>query len=422
MTRQVLLLTYTFPPDNMAAAARPGQLYHFLPEYEYQPSVVASSFGGCANQACYVHRVPAGLESSSLQFGSRVAEWFTRFLAPYDDRWSWLPYACEAGSRLITAGPVDAIYSTSPFLVSHVAALWLRSKFHLPWIADFQDPVRDNPFRTRRWFYPYDALIERFIFANADRLLANTDTVGSAWGGRYPQYAPKISILWNSFDPREEIEHTSPSPRGYRVLAHVGALYGERHPEKLLRSLDRLKLNASDLRVKCIGPIDAEVFARCRSLFERARDRALLEFNNELISRAQALREIGKSDYLLLLDLNERNASFQLPSKLLDYVRFGKPILAYTPSDSPTERILAGSGVPHVTIDPEDSDNLADQKLAEFLRLPSQPIQPSAWFKETFNARAQAHVVANLLDGLLGSTEIVGGLESGDHAEMKSHL
>lgn len=399
--RQLLLLTYTFPPDNTAAATRPGQLYDFLPGHGYQPLVVASSFEGSRSKDQLVQRVPAGDESTRTKLASRFARWFMRYFGPYDDKLPWAPNAVSASARFIRSRPVEAIYSTSPFLASHFAALWLKAKFGLPWIADFQDPVRDNPFRTRRWFYPYDAFVEYCIFRYADRLIANTDTVAAAWSERYPQFASKISILWNSFDPRQKLTPSSPSLRAHRVLAHIGTLYGERHPGQVLSALERLGVRSSDVRVKLVGPIEARILDRHGPLFDRMRQSGVLEFDNRLVEREEALSETAEADFLLLLDLNAKNASFQLPSKLLDYVRFGKPILAYTPANSPAERILARSGVAYVAIDPSAPDAFGDQKVREFLRLRSESRPVSSWFEETFSAESQARTVTALLDGLL---------------------
>src|SRR5438552_4769834 len=52
--RDLLLLSYTFPPDNMAAAVRPGQLREYLPAFGYRPHVVASSFEGATNADPFV--------------------------------------------------------------------------------------------------------------------------------------------------------------------------------------------------------------------------------------------------------------------------------------------------------------------------------------------------------------------------------
>ena len=399
--RELLLLTYTFPPDNMAAAARPAHLCDYLPEHNYQPIVVASSNEGARGVTDLVYRVPLGNEPLDIRALSSLARWFMRYCAPYHDRLPWAPHAAYAGARLIQSRQLTAIYSTSPFLSSHFAALWLKMTFGLPWIADFQDPVRDNPMRDRNWVYPYDSLIEHAIFRRADRLIANTDTVAAAWRKRYPQWAAKMSVLWNSFDPRDSVGASACPSRVHRVLAHVGGLYGQRHPGLVLSSLERLGVSSSNLRVKLVGPIESTILVRQRAIFERMRQSGVLEYENRTVPREEARRETAEADYLLLLDLNDSNASLQVPSKLLEYIRFGKPILAYTPTGSPVERILERSGIAYVAVDPAQAEFLGDQKVREFLSFSTAPRSPSPWFEETLSAETEARTVADLLNGLL---------------------
>ena len=399
--RQLLLLTYTFPPDNMAAAARPGHLFEYLPERGYQPIVIASSNEGSLGVENLVYRVPTEREPAGIKQLSKFTKWLMRYGAPYHDRLAWAPHATYAGTRLIRSEKISAVYSTSPFLASHLSALWLKKRFGLPWIADFQDPIRDNPMRNRKWIYPYDALIEEIILRRADRVIANTDTVAAAWRQRYPQWAAKISVLWNSFDPRDNIDISRPPVRRYKVLAHVGSLYGQRAPTLVLSSLQRLGISASKLRVKLVGPIDSDVLNRDRALFEQMRQNGLLEYEGRLVPREEAKREMGEADYLLVLDLNDSNASFQVPSKLVEYIRIGKPILAYTASGSPVERILEQSRTAYVAVDPAKPEFVRDKKVLEFLSFSTATRVPSPWFEETFSALTEAATVADLLDNLL---------------------
>jgi hypothetical protein len=401
--RNFLLLSYTFPPDNTAAAARPGQIYRYLPQLGYQPIVIASSIEGSRSAEAFVRRVPRSSEAAIVRFASRAARGFMRFFAPYDDRLSWVPYALSSARQEIESGEIAAIVSTSPFLASHFSAFWLKLRFGIPWIADFQDPVCDNPFRTRHWFYPYDKFIEWCFFRHADKLIANTDTVAAAWQARYPEFSSKISVLWNSFDQAEPLVDSPAPERSYRLLAHVGSLYGERHPVLLLCALDQLGIGPDTLRLKLVGPIEPQLLDRYGDLFDRMVKKGILEYGNRLVDRPDALRETSEADGLLLLDLNETNASFQLPSKLLDYVRYGKPILAYTPKNSPTERILAGAAIPFLAIDPTDSEEIQKQKIESFLRLPIERISASPWFNETFAAESLAKAIAKHLDDVLAA-------------------
>ena len=90
----------------------------------------------------------------------------------------------------------------------------------------------------------------------------------------------------------------------------------------------------------------------------------------------------------------------QVPSKLFDYIRLGRPILALTTRNSPVERILSESGVPHRCLYPDLSDAEYDRRVLEFLRLPNTPVRASETFMTRFDARHQAENLASLIAGL----------------------
>lgn len=398
--RHLVVLSSAFPPDNLPGAVRPRQIYDYFPKHGFQPVVFASSKDNAMSGHAFVHRVPTGNERLGVRHVGSFARWFTKNCAPYDDRLDWAPYAASAAAQFIRNNSVDAIFSTSPFLATHVAGLWLKSRFKLPWLADFRDPIRDNPFRLRRWIYPYDTILERTIFRNADWLLANTDTVAAAWEKRYPRWADKISVLWSSFDPREEIGPGLVVDRPYRLMVHVGSLYGGRHPGSILAAMDRIGIERSFLRLKLIGTIEAKLLGSHERLFSELAQRGVLEFENRQVPRREALNETGTADFLLLLDLNEKNASFQVPSKLLEYIRAGKPILAYTPKDSPVESILAQSGIPYLALDAATVTPADDQRILAFLGQPKQVYAPSRWFDENLSANTQMRILAELVQKL----------------------
>jgi hypothetical protein len=350
---------------------RPGQLFQYLPNFGYRPWVVCASLSGPVADP-FVERVPGERVPAAVRFGSRLAKKFERIAVPYNDRFPWLPHAIAAGSRVIESEKIEALYSTSPFIAGQLAALWLHRKYRLPWIADFQDPVIDNPHRQRRWPYPYDSLLERAVFSNASHLIANTDTVAAAWASRYPQWAGKISVLWNSYDPAEEIPRPTPADRSYRVLAHVGSLYGDRKPHQLLavvrRLVDEGSLDSSSLRIKLVGAIQ---FPQEEILRHGLVEKGILEYRAARVPRCEALQATVDADYLWVID--QPGATFQVPSKILDYVRAGKPVLAFTLPESPLERILRRSGIAHVAISPQASERETLEKVKEFLRLPALP-------------------------------------------------
>jgi hypothetical protein len=243
--------------------------------------------------------------------------------------------------------------------------------------------------------------LERTIFANASFLMANTDTVAASWATRYPQWVRKIGVLWNSYDPLEQIPRPTQTERSYRLLSHIGSLYGDRTPYQLLGALSRLvrdgSLDPSTLRVKLVGNI---WFSQEEISHFGLQENGMLECQAVRVPRIEALRMTADSDYLLVID--QPTATFQVPSKILDYIRIGKPILAFTLPDSPLERILRQSGIAHVAISPQLAEAETCAKVMDFLSLPPEPRIPTPWFEENFNCVHQAHTIARRFDELRG--------------------
>ncbi|MEO6809981.1 MAG: glycosyltransferase, partial [Isosphaeraceae bacterium] len=306
--------------------------------------------------------------------------------------------------------PVAAVLSTSPPVGSHLVALELKRRHGLPWVADFRDPLRGNPFRTRRWFFPYDGPLERLFFRQADALIANTDTMANLWRRHHRKIDGKVSVIWNGFDPEDQFDPTPPDSGSRRVLAHVGALYGRRHPGRLLASLVRLilagELAADRVGVKLVGPIDGDCLEVNREAVDSLRSWGCLDYDGKQVSRDDARRAGLSADYLLLLDLNEQEVDLQVPAKIFEYVRIGRPILAFTRRGSPVERILKGSGVPYRAIHHDADDATVDDAVRGIFNLPASSTRPSPWFEEQFDGRNQTRALAGILDRVRGGSPI----------------
>jgi glycosyltransferase involved in cell wall biosynthesis len=286
--------------------------------------------------------------------------------------------------------------------------MWLKRRYGLKWIADFRDPILGNPGRPRRWGRPYDKRVEHAIVRNADVVLTVTDQICQQYQQRYPQWADKVHLLWNGFDPDDVRPAAAGPARPYRTLSHVGVLYAPRRPHALLASLRRLIerncLVPGCVQIRFIGPIqdpptfldDPDVRALCAV--------GAADIQPDLIPREAALGEIAASDYLLLLDIDDLFASggYAVPAKLYDYAVTGRPILAITNRQSPVDRLLAASGLRYTCLYPADSAVEVDEKLLAFFNAPVTPAGPNAWFRDQFDGSRQLAAVGALLDRLTG--------------------
>jgi len=338
-----------------------------------------------------------------MRCADRTAAVIQRII-PYNDQLPWAPHALSAAQRILRETHVRAIYSTGPPVVSHMVAMLLKLRTGLPWVADFQDPLYGNPFRNRKLGRYYDRALEFSLFANADALIANTDTVAGLLRKRYPRWFRKMHVLMNGFDPEDRVIPYPLPQRKHAVIGHIGAVYGGRRPDIFLSSVERLirsgSLSPDAIRVRFVGDFENETMGIGRQPFSTPDAQGCIEYDNRRLPMPEAWQEMGKVDYLLLLDINDRNLDLQVPAKVFDYLRIGRPILAYTPKGSPLARLLIKTGMPHQTVYPDDPEPVRDEKLIALLRLSSDPVQPSPWFLEQFDASRQTRTLVEILERL----------------------
>jgi hypothetical protein len=398
----VLFLAFYYPPENASGAARPFRFARYLSERGIDVDVISAARPELnLASAQGLERVPGPGTSVAARAGAAAGAAVQRFLLPYNEQLPWVAPAVDAALRILRRRSVSAVLSTSPPLATHIAAYALKHFTGLRWVADFRDPLRENPFRNRRWPFSYDAWAERRIVACADAVVANNNAMAGVWRERYPRWRDKIAVVWNGFDPEEEVAAGAPPPRPYRLISHIGTLYGGRHPAALLSSLERLfdsgRLDPASVRVRLTGIIEPAILECFGSLFNRLRDRGSLFWDGHMVPKEEARQAAAGSDYLLLLDLNERDAGLQVPAKLFEYIRIGRPILAFTSAGSPAQWILERSGIPHRIVVTSATDQETDRLVLEFLSLPAVAAAPSDWFNREFDGRTQTAAIARLL-------------------------
>jgi hypothetical protein len=143
----------------------------------------------------------------------------------------------------------------------------------------------------------------------------------------------------------------------------------------------------------------------------------MVRVHNRQVPRRDALEHAARANSLLVLDITEpHDARLQLPSKLFDCIRIGRPILAFTAVDSPTESVLSNSGIPHRIIHNRRPIAEVKEGLLEFLRTPHIEGRPSRSILDNFDARAIVRAAAERLGGIdararrhPGETEVTVG-------------
>lgn len=406
----VLLLAFYFTPGTETGAARPSRFYRYLSRFGFEPHVITASRQHPERPLPDVTHVPGYVEPDRRSLLGWVEIVLRRFVFPHDNGVVWIVLTAWRALRSWPTRGYTALVSSAPPITVHLAALLLRRIKGIRWVADFRDPYLANPFRpTQTWLTRrVDRWIERSVFRYADALIANTETVSVLWKRNYPQYSAKMHVLPNGFDPEEPVELApSLASRPYRVLAHVGTMYTVRHPGLVLAALERLadagRIDQSAVRVRLVGLVVLDSLTVDRQLWDRMRDAGCLEYDGKNVPKAEANAAAAGADYLLLLDPQQPGANLQVPAKLYDYLRIGRPILAVTSRESPLEAILARAGVPYACLYIDDTEEEIDAKLSRFLTLPSDAVRASDWFWEEFDGSRQTGRLAAIIRDVLDS-------------------
>jgi hypothetical protein len=328
-----------------------------------------------------------------------------RFVAPNDDGTAWFPYAAAAARRWIEQDGASVVLSTSPAVNTHLAAMRLKRRYGIKWIADFRDPILGSPFRTGS--HRFDAFVEPRIVRQSDLLIANTDALEAILRERYPGHQAKMHLLWNGFDPEETITARPIPPRDHQVLTHTGDIYGQRHPGQLVLAMARLlgrgALDPGKLKIRLVGRFLPDWLPEQARTLRAMIEAGHIECSGEAVPRADALEALATSDGLLLLDVSGPNAGQQVPSKIFEFLQIGRPVLTFTTRDSPVDRIIERSGIPGARIYETDRPDTVDEKMVRFLELPAEPSRAADWFWEQFDGLKQARQLATWIDELTNS-------------------
>ncbi|RTL78630.1 MAG: glycosyltransferase [Hyphomicrobiales bacterium] len=254
----------------------------------------------------------------------------------------WLPWLARHVLRRLPAMP-DVIYSRAAPFSASLLARRLKALTGLPWLMHLSDPWSDSPYRQ---FSPRKSVKDRAqeaaCFAEADMITLTTIGQADHYRARYPTRSGSIFVTPNMMPAVHPIRMSAHAP-GLLRLVYTGALYGERNPETLLTALrifrEAAPEEANRIRVDFYGNASSEMVERIR--------KAPGCFVHGPVSFAEVSQIQAEADLLVTIEPSGEAPLLLhfMPSKNLDYIAIGKPILAITPKGSETDRLCrAGYG------------------------------------------------------------------------------
>lgn len=418
--RSVLLIAFHFPPiQGSSGWQRTLRFAQYLPRCGWRPIVLTidprayeaqqAGPGGLVPPEVEVHRA-FGLDTA--RHLSLFGRYPGRLAVP--DRWAtWRPFAVRRALRLVREANVRAVWSTFPIATAHAIGHAVAQRSKLPWIAEFRDPMWQGDYPPEPAMNAAWKSLERKVFGRASAVVVTTPGAVRTYAERFPTFdARRLVLIENGYDEetfrsaeraRADAGTVGGRPEGRPVrLLHSGIVYrSERDPSQLFAAVAELKrsgrLGRDDLRI---------VFRACGDEPGYRRDLEALGIEDIVqleppLGYREALEEMLTADGLLILQASNCNA--QVPAKLYEYLRAGRPILALTDPRGDTaaalHRAQAGTVVP------------LDSKAAIVEALPSFVAELRAGHGRTaprevvqrYSRESQAREFARLLDEVTGA-------------------
>jgi glycosyltransferase involved in cell wall biosynthesis len=249
----------------------------------------------------------------------------------------------------------------------------------LGWLVDLGDPfspLPSVPVNNALLYGWLNRWVERSVLQHSSAVAVTTQRTADLYLAAFPRCRDKLRVIppLLSAPPAARAEPFF-SQTGARRLVFVGSLYRRiRDPRLVLATLDQLLRTplGTNLELHFVGKVD-----ECRSDFA-AYDHLLGRkvILHGPVERSVALQAMREADVLVSIG----NATdCQLPSKLVEYVGSGKPIVNFASSlhDSSAEflrdypaRLCVGQRV-------ADAHSPDFRKLLDFLAVAWTPIEPS---------------------------------------------
>ena len=414
--RRVLCVAYHFPPlAGSSGIQRTLRFVQHLPGFGWQPLVLTTQERAYDQiSPDQLQDIPAGTvvrrafaldTARHLSVGGRYLAAMAR-----PDRWvSWRFDGVRQGLKMVREFAPQAIWSTYPFATAHLIGGELARRTGLPWVADFRDPMAQEGYPSDAVTHAQFRQIEADVVRRAAISVFTTPSAAEEYRRRYPESAHKIAVLENGYDEESfthaaELAKEGPLTPGCITLLHSGIVYpSERDPAQLIQALrllhDAGQVMPGRLKLRFRAAVAEDLL---RQLVPQHGVEAYVELLPAVPYRT-ALAEMLRADALLILQA--ANCNQQIPAKLYEYLRCGRPILALTDVAGDTARTLNLAGVR--TLAPLDNAAAIAELLGRFIQhgaaLAGTTATPAA--VQSASRAGRTRVLAATLDALVGARQ-----------------
>lgn len=366
--KNVLFITYFWPPSGKASLHWPLFVIKHLPKYGWQPFVLTAdedSFSHkdesllkeidkglvvvktAANEPFNLYRKFLGKRSDSPLIASetismentdwkhRLAIWIRMNLFVPDARIGWNFSAVKGAEKILKEHKIDAVISIGPPHSSHLIGTKVSRKYHIPHIPVLIDPWVDivyyKNFKRNPVTLAIDRYLEKRTFRRARQIVFVTKSSMEEYIKTYPFIRTKSSVLYWGYNEESFLKKERTRTSDEEIVLHAGNIFDYQNPSGLWKNMKQAIDAGRKLRLRFIGTVSPEIKSSISA-------HGLLPYTDfrGFLPYPDVISEMVNADFLLVCATEKRH----VPGKLFEYLRTGNRIIAFGDDNEEVRNIL----------------------------------------------------------------------------------
>ena len=403
-TKKVLIVSFHYLPEVMAASYRMHAWAKYLPRYGWEPIIltktrdkidaqyltiesnkVSKEFDKAAG--CIVYRMAYRQKCKGLwDLRSRytnlsspsMVDVFVRkflnfvignfFMFP-DERYDWFPDAVQAGQAIMKNHDIHAILATGAPWTVFLVARKLGRAAGIPWIADYRDPwSQPTTIGIQKQYIIRELanrILEKKLMQTASALIQISELLTKDLGKTLRR---NVYLIPNGYDPENFSNGYKLCPsRKKFTISFIGTLHNNTNTDIFMegfnRFVERTNITPEKCQVFFIGELNG--YRRVKETYTGfSKIKNYFKFEPS-VSQEKATKRMHLSHILLSFPLDMRGCC---PAKTYEYMASGRPILVSPGGHYRDEiaKVLAETDGGVILSTPEKVAAWLSEKFSEF--------------------------------------------------------
>ncbi len=369
--KKVLFVTYFWPPSGKATVHWPLHIIKYLPEYGWQPLVLTAEEDAFSHTdesllkeidnnvkvvrtkswdpfSFYLKFIGKSkndkmtasetISTTNKSISHRISIWIRMNLFIPDARAGWYFPGTRQAKKLLLKDDIDAVVSIGPPHTGHLIAKKIGKILSVPHVPVFIDPWVDivyyKNFKRSSLTLKLDNYFEKSVLENAASAVFVTSTMQEDYIKKYGFLKEKSHVLYWGYN-EENFKNLTPSvPAGELVIMHAGNIFDYQNIPAFWGKVKSEINSGRKIKIRFVGTVSPGI--------KNAITSSGLDDITEYVGFLpydEMLKELQKASCLLVCATERRH----VPGKLFEYLRIGKPIIAFGDDNKEVGEIISSA-------------------------------------------------------------------------------